>query len=56
METDWVAGWLGIGLGLACVPRLPLSLSSRVALAVVYVPAVASLLFLYWFALFFREC
>jgi hypothetical protein len=42
-----VAGGLGIVLGLACVPGLPLSRSSRVALAVVYVPVMASLLFLY---------
>jgi hypothetical protein len=45
--TNLLAGGLGICLGLACVQRLPMSRSSRVALAVVYVPVVASLLFLY---------
>jgi hypothetical protein len=45
--ADLAAGILGIGLGMLCLLRVPLSLDIRLALTVAYVPVMV------WLLLFF---
>ena len=45
--ADWAAGMAGVGVGMLCLLRVPLSLGVRLALTVAYIPVMTWFLLVY---------